>query len=407
MARTLGFVLFLSLWTALSFVGCRNVGGAASGEGDSGADADADSDADTDTDTDADTDTDSDSDSDSDVDDPNDDDDGDGYTPLEGDCDDDDPNVNPDAIEVIVDAPYADGGLPDPVDEDCDGTIDNPPGPCDEGIALEDVDPLNGARVIELCKTASLDGTDWGVVGAAYVRANGDAITNTSWPQIGVQTNFGTHVAPTNGYNLLVLSSGHARTPGQPESCDSQSCNEVGPGAAPPGFPQDVPGCEGGMNINDDVGFELALRAPSNAVGFRFKLRFYSFEYPEWVCTTFNDQLIALVDPEPDGSINGNVSFDSAGYPVSVNTLFITTCADCPDGTEDLEETGFDIWGDSGATSWIQTTVPIGGGDEFTIRFAIWDTGDAVVDSTALIDGFEWIAAAGAPAVETVPFVSE
>jgi len=411
MARRLGLFSILTLWAALSFVGCRNVGGGAVGEGDGGTDADSDADTDTDADTDADTDTDMDTDTDSDVDDPNADDDGDGYTPLEGDCDDGDANVNPDAIEV-VEEPYADGGVAEPVDDDCDGVLDEIDPPCDEGIALDDVDPMNGARALELCKTASADGTDWGVISAAYVRANGDAAFPVSAPQIGVQTNFGTNVLPLNGYNLLVLSSGHARTPDQPDSCGGPSCLGAGAGTAPPGFPQDVPGCESGTNINDDIGLELQLRAPSNAVGFRFKLRFYSFEFPESVCDhPYNDEVIARVFPAPDGSFSGNVAIDGAGNPVCVHGATFAVCEydeghpefDCPDGSDDLEGTGFDIWSNAGATPWLETTAPIEGGADFAIRFAIWDTSDTIMDSTVLIDGFEWIAIGGTPAVETVP----
>jgi hypothetical protein len=43
------------------------------------------------------------------------DDDGDGWTEAEGDCDDADPNVNPDAPETAG----------DDVDSDCDGDLDN------------------------------------------------------------------------------------------------------------------------------------------------------------------------------------------------------------------------------------------------------------------------------------------
>jgi hypothetical protein len=396
----------LALFVSLAAAGVACQGAEADDPSATDTDTDIDTDTDTDTDSDTDTGTDTDSDSDSDVDEPGVDDDSDGYTDEE-DCNDLDPNVNPDAIEVVIDEPLEDGGVPEPADEDCDGVIDNPPDPfCDEELTLTDVDPFQGARAIELCKLASVDGTDYGVVTAAYVRANGVAATLPT-AQIGIQTNFGSHVLPLNGYNLLGLSSGHVRTPGQPDAANSQACSGYGAGTPPLGFPQDVPGCSGGTNINDDVGLELHLRAPSNAVGYRFKFRFYSFEYPEYVCTTFNDQFIALVDPPPDGSINGNISFDSLGNPVSVNIAFFTTCSGCPDGVEDLADTGFDgSWGgDAGATAWLQSTAPIAGGEEFTIRFAIWDTGDQILDSTALIDDFEWIATGGTPAVETEPII--
>ena len=43
------------------------------------------------------------------------------------------------------------------------------------------------------------------------------------------------------------------------------------------------------------------------------------------------------------------------------------------------------------------------GGDELTIRFAIWDTGNQQFDSTSLVDDFHWIADAGTVAVNTAP----
>jgi len=88
-----------------------------------------------------------------------------------------------------------------------------------------------------------------------------------------------------------------------------------------------------------------------------------------------------------------------------VNIAFFTTCDGCPDGVEDMDGTGFNLWDDAGATAWLQSTAPIEGGQEFTIRFAIWDTGDTAYDSTVLIDDFEWIATGGTPVVETEPII--
>ncbi|MBP7292348.1 MAG: hypothetical protein KBB21_37315, partial [Nannocystaceae bacterium] len=117
----------------------------------------------------------------------------------------------------------------------------------------------------------------------------------------------------------------------------------------------------------------------------------------------FNDQYIALVDPAPMGSINGNISFDSMSNPVSVNIAFFDVCSGCALGTGELAGTGFDTWDDAGATSWLVTTAPVDGGDEFTIRFAIWDTGDSAWDSTVLLDNFRWLAGGGEVDVGTEP----
>ena len=92
--------------------------GAADADTDTDADTDSDTDADSDTDTDSDTDSDTDTDTDSDTDADTDtdpsaiDDDGDGLSEDEGDCDDTDDAIGPDALED----PY------NGVDDDCDET---------------------------------------------------------------------------------------------------------------------------------------------------------------------------------------------------------------------------------------------------------------------------------------------
>jgi len=332
--------------------------------------------------------------------DPNADEDGDGFSVVQGDCNDCDANVNPGAIEVEITEPDMMGNIPDPSDEDCDGNIDNVAPPCDAGILLDDNDPYQAAAAIGLCKT-STGADDWGIVDAEYVRANGNALNAPL--QHGIIQFFGPNVSPLEGDRLLALSSGRGRIPGQAGACGSLSCLGSGASAPPAGFPQDVPMCPGLSNINDDIALEVTLRAPTNATGYAFSFDFYSFEYPEWVCTEYNDQFIALVNPPPPGAINGNVSFDSMTNPVSVNIAFFEVCSGCSLGTAELLGTGFDVWNDAGATSWLATTAPVDPGELVTIRFAIWDTGDSLYDSTALIDNFRWIADGGTVTVGTTP----
>jgi len=346
--------------------------------------------------------------------------DGDGFTQNEGDCNNCDPNVNPGAVEVIVTEPDEEGGMKPAADEDCDGETDEEE-KCDTGLAIGDPDPMNGAKAIDLCQVATPADKKWGVLEAKYVRANGNPIAATL--QVGILENFGPNVNVQKGERLLGLSSGRARRPGDPSECGSQSCNTASNGSPPPGFPQDVPGCAGQKNINDDIGLDLKIRAPKNATGYKYLFKFYSFEFPEYVCTSYNDQFIALATPPPMGSINGNISFDSASNPVSVNVAFFDVCDPnsqfsyasvcggckappnpyCPSGTGELQGTGFagEWFGDAGGTSWLQTLAPIGPGEEFNIRFAIWDTGDSSLDSTVVIDGFEWIATGGEVTVGT------
>ena len=333
---------------------------------------------------------------------PDEDKDADGFSINQGDCNDCDANVNPGAIEVPTDATDPEANV---ADENCNGEEDEVMGVCDDALDIADVDPLNGARAIGLCDVTSETDNTWGVIDAAYVRANGTPVPAPALA-VGLLDSFGPNVTPRQGTRLLSMSSGTARVPGQPGACNAISCDTTGLGVAPAGYPQDA-GCGGDTEINDDIGLEVRLRAPSNSTGYSYEFSFYSHEYPEWVCTSFNDQYIALVDPAPMGSLDGNISFDSNSKPVSVNIALFNVCSGCSLGTDDMIGTGFDTWGsgidDSGATGWLQTTAPVDGGEVFTIRFALWDTGDSAWDSTVIIDNFEWIADAGSVTVGTVP----
>ena len=327
---------------------------------------------------------------------PDEDKDQDGFSVSQGDCNDCDPNVNPGALEVPTEMGK------DASDEDCDGMVDNvAPASCDDGIALGDTDPKNGARAIDLCQFINPGDPKWGVLQAAYVRADGSSAIPPLALQYGIMDSFGPNVHVQGGKRMLALSSGNARTEVQPGACGGLSCYNNAPGTAPAGFPQDVPNCPGSMSINDDVALQLKIRSPKNATGYSFNFKFYSFEYPEWVCTSFNDQFISLVEPAPMGSISGNVSFDKQNNPVSVNVAFFDVCDGCPLGSSEMDGTGFNVWDDAGGTGWLQTTAPVKGGDEITIRYAIWDTGDQAWDSTALVDNFQWIANGGTVVVGT------
>jgi hypothetical protein len=318
----------------------------------------------------------------------NEDADGDGFSVAQGDCNDCDANVSPGAVEVLT--PTDDANVT-PADENCNGQTDEPLEACDSGMLINDSDPLSAAAAIELCQNVNDSG--FGVVDARWVRADGSPATPGL--QAGIMSDFGPNVTPRGGDSLLVLSSGHARRMVDADACGDFTCEMAGLGVAPTGFPQDVPSCSGSDEINDDVALEVELKAPTNATGYSFDFSFYSFEFPEWVCTSYNDQFIALMDPAPEGSINGNVSFDTMTNPVSVNIAFFQVCQGCTLGTAELQGTGFDVWDDAGATGWLATTAPVEGGDQFKLRFAIWDTGDQSWDSTVIVDNFQWVAETG------------
>jgi hypothetical protein len=333
------------------------------------------------------------------------------------------------SLDVSVGAGVGGGGtsLCNAMTEICDNELKSPM-PCDQGLAVSDSDPMKAAKALDICRVAG-QSSDWGLVSAKYVRANGTA--SKAGEYTGLVPKFGKNIKPQLGSTMLALSSGKARDKSMVNPCGSESCMTTGAGKAPAGFPQDVPGCTGSKSINDDIGLEVTLRAPKNAKGYEFNFAFMSFEFAEWVCTSYNDQFIALVSPAPMGSVNGNISFDKKKNPVSVNIALFDHCDAstkstfaefcqlegspscpappspyCPNGDAFLTGTGWGIsdgWGDSGSTGWLVTTAPVQGGQQFSIRFAIWDTGDEALDSLVLVDGFRWKGDPVGVGTDTVP----
>ena len=213
--------------------------------------------------------------------DPNADMDHDTWSPNQGDCNDCDPDVNPGAIDVLH---QNDGGPPTWGDEDCDGTPGDSGMACDQGLALTDVDPNDAAKAIELCAVATASDRKYGVISAAYVRADGTPYAAPG-PQMAIQSAWGSDVNVQGGANMLALSSGFARTVGQAGACDGISCQTNATGTAPTGFPEDDPACPPTSAIADDVALELQVRVPTNATGYSFSFKFYSFEFPDWCAT--------------------------------------------------------------------------------------------------------------------------
>jgi hypothetical protein len=353
--------------------------------------------------------------------------DGDGFTPLGGDCEDCDPRRNPNAIE----APTTDGV---PLDEDCDGAIDEvePQVFCDQDLLIDTEDALAAASAVDLCKM-STGPTDWGVVSAAWVMADGspppsDPINLSNFHLgHGMLTALGPNSPRRSGTKMLALSSGTARSPSDPHYITVAGFEKAYTGEFAPGFPKEAAACPGIITgpPRDVVGVELAIRAPSNAEGFSFEFNFHTFEWPGFVCSPFNDFFLAILDPIPEGQTDGNISFDEMGNPISVNNALLRVCGcegnppnaclvdslvatlsyECDLGNTSLFGTGFGFdtaVDDRAATGWLKSTAPVDGGTEFRLRLAVHDSGDGSLDSTTLIDNFQWILEPGT-VVETVP----
>jgi hypothetical protein len=356
---------------------------------------------------------------------PNDDQDHDGYTVAQGDCNDCDAHINPGAYDVPGNG----------VDEDCSGRADDEPTAC-EGSTADDAtadDASAGARALGLCRSSTADGRTWGVLTARWAFPDGSTASLTP-AQMGslfgqgrcvsggggegspphprshsILASFGPHVTPRDGQTMLALSSGVARA----EAVDGspQRAHMCTRSKTPDGFPISSAAACPNQHIadtsdaNDGVALELEIRAPSNAYGFSFDFDFYTYEYPQYVCSRFNDFFVALLDSRhPSTPANKDISFDKRGNPVSVNNAFVEVCSPgvaggktfaCPLGRTELQGTGFDTPANSAATGWLRTHAQIVPGETFKLRLAVWDMGDEVLDTTVLVDNFQWVVEPG------------
>jgi hypothetical protein len=320
-------------------------------------------------------------------------------------------------------------------DDDGDGQVDNPPA-CDTGLSPTGT-ASDMARAIDLCtgtKPAIADATHWGVVSATFTQGYG----NTTAPdahQTSILTAFGNKLVPREGKSFGALSSGYAQSQ---DSCPTAQrfqslagtqfkfgCAMTGQGAAPSGFPKSATGCpsQSGEAVNDVVDLQLVIKVPRNANGFSFDFDFGSGEWPEYVCSPFNDSFVAYLKSTAFNSgTPDNISFDSKNNPVSVNNAFFTECgpanaktgcapqatagtASCSGGTADMMGTGFYDSPDSqnsnncngstaetggGMTGWLTTQAPATPSETLTIDLIIWDTGDQYYDSSVILDNWTW-----------------
>ena len=324
------------------------------------------------------------------------------------------------------------------IDDNCNGQVDESSLTCSasyaHGTDLSNATNRNNAgkqlaRAMDICDDAATMG--YGLVSATVQSLNSSTPGNSSMGNainIFSQLPSGSPVIkPQNGSNFAGISSGNFGA-----TSLSGSASFIGGGTIPTKYHSahgnklhSHPSCSSGNNINDSVDLHLTLKAPINATGFQFDFRFYSHEYPKYVCTTYNDFFIALLSSKAAGiPADTNIVFDKTGAAVSINNAFFTSCSPftcttksncranytactngkcttqygaCPDGTADLAAWG----GGGGATAWLTTKAPVIGGETFTLDFIIWDTGDSALDSAAIIDNFKWITTGGSVTVGT------
>lgn len=363
--------------------------------------------------------------------------DGDGWTVADGDCCDEAGGcsttpelVNPGAIEYIGNA----------VDDDCDGLFDEVDPPCD--ALLTDpttADAFAYAEAMDLCQRTDemlpLADRVWGLIEARLSLTDGSGSPNPA--SHAVRGQYGDTLFPIRGQRFAILSTGVSSDPDDSEPVfEPFQPGKENARIAP--FPQDwyqangfqlpnSPDCPppDGNLANDPVMLTLRIRVPTNARSFSFNQFFLSAEFPEYVCTEFNDFLIALIDSGAttnplDKNLAVYIAPNFQRFPIGVNlargTNLFNVCDDGPTGCEGaifgdaacltgpslLSGTGFDtpdpgcgIPPDAsellgGATGWLTTAGNVVPGEIMELRIALWDTSDAFFDSVVLLDNWVW-----------------
>jgi hypothetical protein len=348
--------------------------------------------------------------------------DGDGFSFTDGDCNDCDPNTNPGAFDVPKDG----------IDEDCDGVVDDEPTGCDTTVTLDSTDAEQAAKAIDLCRTTteSAQGKQrtWGVISATFVAPDGtDSCGGSCVGNPNFQLGHGNLTAfgvnnPKGGKHMLGISSGTARQPTDPGYQDVSGFDKMYTTGSPPPYPKNTPACPGVITgqPHDGAALQVVIRVPTNAQSFTFNTNFFTFEFPDFICSTYNDSFVVMMTPKVASLPDNNIAFDQMGNPISVNNSLLQVCDPqnaggknfaCPSGSSTLMGTGFGVdtaidMQNHAATGWLQTTAPVTAalkGKDVTLLFAVWDSGDGVLDSTALIDNFQWSTQPGTAAPVTMP----
>jgi hypothetical protein len=344
--------------------------------------------------------------------------DDDGWTLADGDCDDCDARRHPSNFDVPENT----------IDDDCDGTADNVT-VCDDAIASNTTDARHFARALDLCNTVEAEEPGWGVVDARLTLASGTGVAAAAGHS--VRGRFGTNLVPVLGQKLAVLSTGVAAATGDtnPAPAATSGYDQATSASAPSDFASANDGALSQTGCpplsltaaNDSQMLELALRVPANAHSFSVRASYYSYDFPEWVCSQYIDLWVMLLGSAatPAPADKNLAVMSTNGRPLGVNlargeTGLFQQCVNGPtgcesaatagtisscSGTDQLAGTGYAAAAPGvcsanslagGATGWLTVAGNVQPGELMRLRVGLWDVGDHASDSTLVLDAFEW-----------------
>jgi hypothetical protein len=241
--------------------------------------------------------------------------------------------------------------------------------------------------------------------------------TNGSAAAIGTRSSFGATGAfpPQEGSKYVVIGSGRTD---ELDSAGLLGCNsDLGaydPGTLPaPMVGQNVGAqtctdnpaligmgdcsntIEGQLagTVNDYTELRITAEVPTTVNSFSYNLAYFSYEYPDYYLSVFNDMYIGWLESEV---WTGNVSFDEQGAPISLNAGFLDyrdanppNDPMCQGNCSAPQIHGTCMEGHAG-TKWLTTNAGVKPGETITIVLAIFDMSDSILDSYAFVDNFQW-----------------
>src|SRR5690606_31741518 len=73
-------------------------------------------------------------------------------------------------------------------------------------------------------------------------------------------------------------------------------------------------------SVNDYTELRITATVPNGVNSFSYDLAYFSFEYPDYYLSVYNDMYIGWLESEV---WTGNISFDEMGAPISLNAGFL------------------------------------------------------------------------------------
>ena len=140
--------------------------------------------------------------------------------------------------------------------------------------------------------------------------------------------------------------------------------------------------CPGNANSHDCVTLSFSFVVPDGLHSVAFDFNFMSTEYPEFVGLGYNDSFVVSMASASHNFTN--LVFDHNNNPINIDSvLFTETC-------QQLTGTGFDLQSfgscDAGGTGLLTTTAPVEPGENVTLTFSVYDSGDGIYDSAVMLD---------------------